>query len=88
MNKTDLISNVAKLTGLTLSDAARSVDAVFQTIKKDIAEGNPTTIKGFGSFSISNRAQRQGINPSTKEPIVISARKVMKFKPSKSIEIK
>lgn len=58
MNKTDLISNVAKLTGLTLSDATKSVDAVFQTIKEEIIEGNPTTIKGFGSFSISNRAQR------------------------------
>lgn len=88
MNKTDLISNVAKRTGLTLSDAAKSVDVVFQTIKEGIKEGNPTTIKGFGRFSISNHAERQGITPSTKEPIVIPARKIMKFKPSKSIEIK
>lgn len=66
MNKRDLTSKVAKHTGLTLSDAAKSIDAVFRTIKEDIVTGKPTTIKGFGSFSISNRAQRQGINPSTK----------------------
>lgn len=88
MNKKDLTSKVAKQTGLTLSDAAKCIDAVFQTIKGDIITGSSTTIKGFGSFSISNRAQRQGVNPSTKKPITISARKVMKFKPSKSIEIK
>lgn len=88
MNKKDLTSKVATQTGLTLSEAAKSIDAVFKTIKEDIINGNPTTIKGFGSFSISNRAQRKGVNPSTKKPIVISARKVMKFRPSKSIEIK
>lgn len=87
MNKKDLTSKVAKQTGLTLSDAAKCIDAVFQTIKEDIVTGNPTTIKGFGSFSISSRAQRRGVNPSTKRPIVIPARRVMKFRPSKSIEI-
>lgn len=88
MNKKKLTAKVAKQTGLTLSGAAKSIDAVFQTIKEDIVIGGSTTIKGFGSFSISNRAERHGINPSTKKPIVIPARKVMKFKPSKSIEIK
>lgn len=88
MNKRDLTSKVAKQTGLTLSDAVKSIDAIFQTIKNDIVNGTPTTINGFGSFSIGNRAQREGINPSTKKPITIPARKVMKFKPSKSIEIK
>lgn len=88
MNKKDLASKVAKQTGLTLSDAAKSIDAVFQSIAEEIKVGNSTTIKGFGSFSISHRAQRQGINPSTKQLIVTPARKVMKFKASKSIEIK
>lgn len=88
MNKKDLTSKVAKQTGLTLSDAAKCIDAVFQIIKEDIITGSPTTIKGFGSFSISSRAQRQGINPLTKKPMTIPACKVMKFKPSKGIEIK
>lgn len=88
MNKRDLASKVAKQTGVTLLDAAKSIDAVFQTIKEDIVNGRSTTIKGFGRFSISNRAQRQGVNPSTTKPMVIPARKVMKFKPSKNIEIK
>lgn len=88
MNKKDLTAKVAKQTGLTLSDAAKSIDAVFQTIRSEVINGNSTIIKGFGSFSVSNRAERQGINPATKKPITIAARKVMKFKASKSIEIK
>lgn len=88
MNKKELTAKVAKQTGMTLADAGKSIDTVFQAIKEDIVEGNSTIIQGFGSFSVSNRAERKGINPSTKQPITIAARKVMKFKPSQSIEIK
>lgn len=88
MNKKVLAAKVAKQTGETIVEATKNIDAIFQAIKEDVVNGNSTTIKGFGSFSVSNRAQRQGINPSTKKPITIPARKVMKFKPSKSIEIK
>lgn len=88
MNKKDLTAKVAKQTGLTHADAVKSIDAVFQAITEDVVDGNSTTIKGFGSFSVSLRAERQGINPSTKTSMTIPARKIMKFKPSKSIEIK
>lgn len=88
MNKKELAAKVAKQTSLTLTDATKSIDAVFQSIREEIAAGNHTTIKGFGSFSIGNRAERKGINPATKEPITIAACKVVKFKPSKSFEIK
>lgn len=88
MNKKDLTSKVAKQTGMSLTEAAKCIDAAFQTIKEDTIAGGATTIKGFGSFSVCSRAQRQGINPATKKPMTIAARKVMKFKPSKNIEIK
>lgn len=88
MNKKELAAKVAKQTGQTLSESMKNIDSVFQSIKEDVAAGNSTIIKGFGSFSVSIRAERRGINPSTKQPIKIAARKVMKFKPSKSVEIK
>lgn len=88
MNKKELAAKVAKQTGETIVNATKNIDAVFQAIKESATAGNSTTIQGFGSFSVSNRAERQGISPSTKKSIVIPARKVMKFKPSKSIEIK
>lgn len=88
MNKKGLAAKVAKQTGFTQANAVKSIDAVFQAITQDIVSGSSITIKGFGSFSVSNRSERQGINPSTKKAITIPACKVMKFKPSKSIEIK
>lgn len=88
MNKKELAVKVAKQTGLNLADAMKSIDAVFQIIKEDIVVGNPTTIKGFGSFVVGNRIERRGINPITKQPITIAACKVMKFRPSKNVEIK
>lgn len=88
MNKRELSARVAQQTGLSLTDASKSIDAVFQAIAEDIVNGNSFTIKRFGRFSVSNHAERRGINPSTKKNITIPACKVMKFKPSKSIKIK
>lgn len=88
MNKKELTTQVAKQTGLTVANAAKCVDAVFQTIKENVVEGDSVTLQGFGSFSVSHRAARQGVNPATKTRMNIPARKVMKFAASKSVEIK
>lgn len=87
MNKKELTTQVAKQTGLTVANAAKCVDAVLQSIKENVIEGNSVTLQGFGSFSVSNRAARQGVNPATKTRMNIPARKVMRFTASKSIVI-
>lgn len=88
MNKKELTTQVAKQTGLTVANAAKCVDAVFHTIKENVVEGDSVTLQGFGSFSVSHRAARQGVNPATKTRMNIPARKVMRFSASKSVEIK
>lgn len=88
MNKKELSAEVAKQTGLTVTAASQAIDAVFSTIKESLTEGEPTILKGFGNFSISSRTARQGVNPATKQPMTIPARKVVKFTASKSIELK
>lgn len=50
MNKKELAVRVAKQTDQTLTDAMKSIDAVFQSIKEDIVAGQSTMIKGFGTF--------------------------------------
>ncbi|MEG1543298.1 MAG: HU family DNA-binding protein [Tannerellaceae bacterium] len=88
MNKRELTACVARKTGLTNTVLAKAVDAVFQSIKESLENSESTTIVGFGSFSIIDRAERMGINPSTKQPITIPARKAVKFSASKAITIK
>lgn len=80
MNKTDLVNAVAAA-GLTKVDSKKAVDAVLDAIADALKEGDKVALLGFGTFSISERPARTGINPATKEKIQIAAQKVIKFKP-------
>ncbi len=80
MNKAELISAIAAEAGLTKADAKKSVDAIVAVLTKALKAGDKVTLVGFGTFAVSKRAARTGINPSTKKPIKIAAKKVAKFK--------
>ena len=79
MNKTDLVNAVAAA-GLTKVDSKKAVDAVLDAIADALKEGDKVALLGFGTFSISERPARTGINPATKQKITIAAKKVVKFK--------
>ena len=80
MNKNDLVSAVADSSGLTKADAGRAVDAVFDSIASALKSGGDVRIVGFGTFSVSHRAARDGRNPQTGKTIQIAAKNVVKFK--------
>ncbi len=80
MNKTELIDKIAEASGLAKSDAKKALDATVATIKDALIAGDKIALVGFGTFSVSERPARTGINPATKEKIQIDAKKVAKFK--------
>ena len=80
MNKADLINAIAAEAGLSKVDAKKALEAVVANISKALAAGDKVGLVGFGTFSVAARAARQGINPATKQPITIAAKKVAKFK--------
>jgi nucleoid DNA-binding protein len=82
MNKAELIVSIQEHLGEDTSKAAaeRALEAVLESIKTGIKEDGSVSIIGFGSFDVTDRAARQGINPKTKEPIQIAASKAVKFK--------
>ena len=86
MNKDDLIRKVASSIGVSKSEAAKSVDAVFSSITNSLKEGNEVRLVGFGTFLITNRAATTGRNPRTGESIQIPAKKVPKFRAGKSLK--
>ena len=86
MNKDDLISKVASSIGVSKSEAAKSVDAVFSSITNSLKGGNEVRLVGFGTFLITNRAATTGRNPRTGESIEIPAKKVPKFRAGKSLK--
>lgn len=81
MNKTELIDKIAAGAGLTKVDAKKALDATVAAIKAALVAGDKISLVGFGTFSVSERPAREGINPATKEKIKIAAKKVAKFKP-------
>ena len=85
MTKTDLIAQVAANTEMSKKSAEQAVNAVFEALSKAMSEGE-ITISGFGTFEMRERAERQGINPRTREPITIAASRSIVFKPGKSLK--
>lgn len=85
MNKTDLINSVAEAAALSKTDAKKAVDAAFAAIAGALKNDEKVQLVGFGTFSTSVRAAREGINPLTKQKITIAAKKVAKFKPASEL---
>lgn len=79
MTKAEFIDQVADRAGLSKKDAADAVDAVLETIEGALTRGSDVVFSGFGKFSVSERAAREGRNPATGEKIQIAATKVPKF---------
>jgi len=85
MNKNDLINEIAKSAGITKKEAEAALNAMLENITKALKNEESTTLVGFGSFSVSKRAAREGVNPQTKEKIKIPAKSVAKFKAGKTL---
>ena len=85
-NKAQLIDNVVEKTELSKKDATAAVDAVFETIRETLSEGEKVQIIGFGNFEVRDRAARKGRNPQTGEEIQIPATKVPAFKAGKALK--
>ena len=80
MNKTEFINAVAEKSGLSKVDAKKAVEAFVETVSSELKEGGKVALLGFGSFSVAEKSARKGVNPKTKQPIPIPARKSVKFK--------
>jgi len=80
MNKTELIDAVASQADLSKADAKKAVEAFVDTTTKALKKGDKIALVGFGSFSVNQRAARDGRNPQTGKTIKIPAKNVIKFK--------
>lgn len=86
MTKLGLVEAVAEKTGLSKKQADEAVKAFTGVVTDALADGDKVQIIGFGTFEVSQRAERAGINPKTKEKITIPASKSVKFKAGKALK--
>lgn len=86
MNKTELIAAVAERAGMTKKDAERAVNATFEAITAELANGEKVQLAGFGGFEVKTREARVGRNPRTNETMQIPSSKTPAFKASKTLK--
>ena len=86
ITKTDIVSKIAKETGLSKSNAGKAVDSFLKTVKKELKAKHTVRILGFGSFSASRRKERTGRNLQTGQKIKIPACWYPKFKPGRELK--
>jgi integration host factor subunit alpha len=87
MTKADIVQAVyTKLGGFSKKESADLVDLVFETMKETLGRGEKIKISGFGNLVLRDKRQRQGRNPQTGDPIIITARRVLNFKASQLLK--
>ena len=86
MLKTNLVEQVASMTGLTKKAANDAVDAFVDTVTSALKKGDDVLITGFGKFEVRVRSQREGRNPQTGAKISIPATKTPAFRAGKALK--
>ena len=88
MNKTELIAAVAEEAELSKKDAEKAVSALIDVISEELVKGERVQLVGFGTFEVSERAERDGRNPRTGETMKIAASRMPRFKVGKALKDK
>lgn len=87
LTKADIAETIyAEVRGVSRKEAEEFVSAVFDTMKETLGRGKKIKIPGFGNFVVRDKKARVGRNPQTGEEIMITARRVLLFKPSEDLK--
>jgi DNA-binding protein HU-beta len=84
MTKADIVNEIAKNTGIEKVTVQKTVEALMDTIKHSMVNGNNVYLRGFGSFIVKKRAKKTARNISKNTTIIIPAHNIPSFKPAKS----
>ena len=86
MNKTELVAAIAEKAELSKKDSEAALKAFIDVVTDELNNDRKVQLVGFGTFEVTKRAAREGINPLTKEPMSIPASKAPKFKAGKALK--
>ncbi len=86
LTKADMVDNITRKLGLNKREAKDLVEFFFEEIRSALASGEEVKLSGFGNVTVRDKAERPGRNPKTGEPKVISARRVVSFKPGQKLK--
>ncbi len=88
MNKTELVKAIAEKANLKVSETEKLVNAFIETVSDELKNKGKVTLVGFGTFAVSHRKERTGVNPKTGQKLTIKSKDVPVFKPGKALKEK
>ena len=83
MTKADIVSEIAKSTGIDKATVLETIEKFMETVKDSLAEGENVYLRGFGSFIVKTRSQKTARNISKNTAIIIPEHNIPAFKPAK-----
>lgn len=86
MNKQELISEMSEKTNMSKKDMGAALEAFMDVVREELKANGKVQLVGFGTFEVSERAERMGRNPQTGEEMLIKASKAPKFKAGKAFK--
>ena len=86
MNKSELVAAMAEKAGLQKKDAEKALAAFTEVVAEGLKNGDKIQLVGFGTFEVSERAERVGRNPQTGAEMKIPASKSPKFKAGQALK--
>ena len=86
LTKADIVEEINERLGLTKKDIARVVDLFFEIIKEGLRNDEHIELRGFGTFEVKTREEREARNPKTGDSVKVPKRKVPYFRPGKDLK--
>jgi DNA-binding protein HU-beta len=86
MNRAELVSEIAELTGHPKTEVSTTLKALFHSVTSALSKGDKVTLVGFGTFERRTRQARTGRNPRTLAPLRIPASRVPAFRPGQELK--
>jgi len=88
LTKALIIESISTQTGFSKNKSTEIIEIILETIKRSVESGDDVLISGFGKFCVKNKSERRGRNPATGEDMMLSPRRVVTFRCSKSLRAK
>ncbi len=86
MKREELLAKMAADAGITKKAAGAALNSFMEGVMTSLKKGQKVAFVGFGTFDVSKRKARNGINPQTRKKIKIPARKVPVFRAGKKLK--
>jgi len=86
LTKAEIVEEINERLGLTKKDIARVIDMFFEIVKKGLKNDEHIELRGFGTFEVKTREEREARNPKTGESVTVPKRKVPYFRPGKELK--